>query len=123
MSDYKSTVVQKAAKELNELLGSVKDKRAVLRSPTLTALYDHIKTLPSGKARADFGKEVNQLKAELEQKIREATQPAEKLAPIDVTAPFDINIAPELRPSLLPAENGSRHPITTEIERIVDIFG
>jgi phenylalanyl-tRNA synthetase alpha chain len=42
------------------------------------------------------------------------------LAPIDVTSPMDIN-AP--MPTLLPAEQGTTHPLTQEIERIVEIFG
>jgi phenylalanyl-tRNA synthetase alpha chain len=70
--------------------------------------------------RASFGKEVNQLKQELETLISDSKdQDLAPKEPIDVTAPFDIN-AP--RPSLLPAELGSKHPLMTELEKILDIF-
>ncbi|MEX1059367.1 MAG: phenylalanine--tRNA ligase subunit alpha, partial [Candidatus Saccharimonadales bacterium] len=44
------------------------------------------------------------------------------VAPIDVTAPFDINVEPENRPKLLPTEYGGKHPLMTELEDTLDIF-
>jgi phenylalanyl-tRNA synthetase alpha chain len=94
-----------------------------LRDPALGALYERIKEQPAGEARAKFGKEVNALKTELDQMARASQQPAEsKLPPIDVTAPFDINIAPGDRPQLLPAENGTIHPLMAELQEVLDIF-
>lgn len=119
---FKNELISKTAIKLFSELDSAEDKRSVLRSPELSALYEHLKILPAGKPRADFGKEVNELKKLLEQKLREASEPKFKLAPIDVTAPFDINVPAELKPTLLPAENGSRHPLTTELEKIIAIF-
>src|SRR5689334_16451004 len=98
---YQSAEVAKAAKLLKAKLEKLEDKRAVLRSPELRALFDRLKTLPAGKARAEFGREVNQLKSELETMAREASQPkAKTLPPIDVTAPMDVNSA---KPGLLSA--------------------
>jgi phenylalanyl-tRNA synthetase alpha chain len=113
--------IDRAAKLLKERLKTLDDKRAVLRAPELAALYDELKLLPAGKARAEFGQQVNALRSELEQLVKQSNQPETKLTPIDVTAPFDVNSAPG--PGFLPAENASRHPITTEINRIIDIFG
>ena len=72
---YKHPEVAKAAKELGEKLQKLEDNRAILRAPELNALYDRIKILPAGKARAEFGKEVNALKAELEKLIKESLEP------------------------------------------------
>jgi phenylalanyl-tRNA synthetase alpha chain len=44
------------------------------------------------------------------------------LTPIDITAPFDINTSAEQRPKLLATEQGSQHPLTTELANILDIF-
>src|SRR3569833_1260746 len=120
--DYKSPEIVKASKELLKQLSEADDKRSVLRSPVLNALFDQLKTLPAGKARADFGKEVNALKAELQKKVREASQQTIEVKPIDVTAPFDINVPADQRPALLSAASGSRHPLSRELEKILDIF-
>lgn len=119
---YQDQQVRSVAEKLKAELESAEDKRAVLRSPELAALYEHLKTLPAGEARADFGKEVNALRAELEQLVREANQPRLDLDPIDVTAPFDMNAKDDDRPKLLPAENASRHPLSREQENILNIF-
>ncbi len=120
--EYKDREVAEAAKYLMSKFGGMEEKRAILRDPKLLALYERIKTVRP-EERAKFGKELNALKFELEQMVREATAgPAKKLPPIDVTAPFDMNVALENRPTLLPAENGSRHPLMTELEIILDIF-
>jgi phenylalanyl-tRNA synthetase alpha chain len=121
--EYKDAEVAKAAKLLHKKFESLEDKRAVLRAPELTGLYKRIKELPAGEARAKFGQEVNKLKTELEALVKQSQEPeAVKLAPIDVTAPFDTNIEPENRPGLLPAENGTKHPLMSELETVLDIF-
>lgn len=120
---YSNKEVQAVAKVLHEKLRKLDDKRAILRASELGALYKRIKTLPSGKARAEFGKEVNALKAELESLIKKSLAPRSlTLAPIDVTAPFDVNVKPENRPKLLMADNGTCHPLMTELAKILDIF-
>ncbi|HEX8763242.1 MAG TPA: phenylalanine--tRNA ligase subunit alpha, partial [Candidatus Saccharimonadales bacterium] len=80
-----------------------------------------IPTLPADQ-RAAFGKEINLIKQELEGLVAAHKEQAEALPPIDVTAPFDVNTAPSKQPTLLPSSHGSRHPLTTELEVILDIF-
>jgi len=93
----------------------------VLRGDALKNLYREIPTMPAEK-RGEFGQQVNALKQEIEAAIeaRQAVLTQVELAPIDVTAPFDVNAK---RPSLLPAENGTLHPLTQEMECISNIFG
>lgn len=119
---YQDEQVSAIAKKLKSQLDKSEDKRAILRSPELQALYDHLKTLPTGQPRAKFGAEVNALRAELEQLVSQASAPQAKLDPIDITAPFGVNVPPDQRPSLLSADQASRHPLMTEMQQIVDIF-
>jgi phenylalanyl-tRNA synthetase alpha chain len=117
--EYKNPEVKTAAAVLKKRLGTLDNKRAILRAPELTALYARLKTLPAGKPRADFGKEINSLKQELEKAAKAAASSKVRLEPIDVTAPMDINSAV---PSLRPAEEGSKHPLMAELESILEIF-
>lgn len=103
-----------------QLLSRLKDGASVisvLRSNELRSLFDELKTIPKDQ-RAEFGKEVNNLKKELES-YASAEGETISLAPIDVTAPFDVN--QEASNGLLPAEDASIHPITTEMQKILDI--
>ncbi len=120
--EYLDPDIAKAAKALRAKLGKLADKTAIMRAPELTALYERLKKLPPGQ-RAAFGKEVNALRAELESEAAASQAHGVELEPIDVTAPFDINTKPEARPGLLPAEDGSWHPISAELKIILDIFG
>lgn len=76
-------------------------------------------------ARAIFGKEANLLKRYIEEKIEQSKSSSIKTSkynkPIDVTAPFDINSDKTKRPRQL-NEKGSRHPLTIEMEKVIDIF-
>jgi len=111
--------------EVSELLHSrfeeLETKSDILKAPELGALYSEISSLPP-EVRANFGKEINQLKAELQQLLSEVQDQAEALPPIDVTAPFDINMPVTQRPQLLTADRGSKHPLMAEIETVSDIF-
>ncbi len=121
--EYKDPEIAKVAKTLRDKYKKLEDKRAILRTPEIGALYERIKTLPAGKVRAEFGREVNELKAELEQLVRKSrTSNIEHRTSIDVTAPFDVNTPLDERPQLLTADQGSRHPLTAEQEIILDIF-
>ncbi|HUO61998.1 MAG TPA: phenylalanine--tRNA ligase subunit alpha [Candidatus Bathyarchaeia archaeon] len=92
----------------------------VLRAPELRTLVDKIKNLPV-EERADAGRALNELKQALQTAVdeREAALLDQDVMPIDVTAPFDVN---RQLPSLLPTELGTKHPISVELERIIDIF-
>ncbi len=118
--DYKNEQVAAIAKKLLAKVDSLEDRRSVLRSPELAALYDHIKTLPAGAQRAEFGKEVNKLKQDLEALASQESKI--EITPIDITAPFDINVKETDRPNLFDADAGSKHPLMTELEMVVDIF-
>ena len=121
--EYKNAEISKAAKQLRQKFEKLEDKRAILRALELGALYDRIKSLPAGKARSEFGQEVNALKTELEELVRASLAPhPSTLTPIDVTAPFDINTPTDKHPSLLPAKDGTQHPLMQELQDVLDIF-
>lgn len=105
---------------LLEQFGSLETKSDILKSPLLKQLYAAIPNQAPEQRRA-FGKAVNALKTELEAMVNEAMSAEQdnERKPIDVTAPFDMNTA---RPELLPSSQGTIHPLTREIARIVDIF-
>lgn len=119
---YKNKQIAEVAKLLRARLDKLEDKRAVLRAPELRSLYAQIGSLPVGE-RATFGQEINQLKAELEELVNAEQDEAEKLSPIDVTAPFDVNTPAAKRSHLLSTEQGSRHPLMTELDKVIEIFG
>lgn len=107
----------------SELLARVaasENPSEVLKAHELKELYAHLPTLPP-EQRADFGRRVNELKVAVEQAIETRKQElaAVKLAPIDITAPFDANAT---MPETLPTKGGSQHPLTREMEVISDIF-
>lgn len=116
---YDNEQIAAAAASLETEFEQLVDKQAILRSKTLGSLYEALRTLPNDQ-RASFGKELNTLKSELQTKVEAAKDIETVLSPIDVTSPMDAN-AP--LPSFLPSEQGSTHPLTQEIERIVEIFG
>jgi phenylalanyl-tRNA synthetase alpha chain len=118
---YQNPRVVAVAEALKSRLSELQDKSEVLKAVELRALYTEIPTLPA-EERGAFGKELNQLKAELEQLVAEHQEQAETLPPIDVLAPFDINVSADKRPHLLTADAGSRHPLTTELQNVLDIF-
>src|SRR3989344_3650538 len=119
---YKNSGVEEVANVLKERLAEMEDKSLVLRASELKGLYSQIPTLPEDQ-RAAFGKEINDLKAELEQLVAQHQEASEVVEPIDVTAPFDINTPTDRRPRLLTSDNGSQHPLMTELETVLDIFG
>lgn len=118
--DYQNPQIAKAASLLKERLSRLEDKRAILRAVELKALSDAIPALPQ-EERAAYGRELNSLKREL-QELATETGGEEVLPPIDVTAPFDVNVPFDARPVLPGPETGSRHPLMTELDKILDIF-
>ncbi len=96
------------------------EPREALKRSGLKALYATIGTLPASE-RGVFGQQLNQLKAELEQAVaqRESALEAADIAPIDLTAPWDVNAG---HVELLPTRQGTLHPLMQEIRRLSDIF-
>ena len=80
--------------------------------------YGKMKTIPREERKA-FGVELNRKKQELLLKIKQAEEAAEEaeVESLDITAPFDIN-ATESSVN----KNGSKHPLMTELDHIVDIY-
>jgi len=118
---YTNQQIAQAAEVLRKRFEELEDKSQILKAVEIRALFDQIKTLPP-EERGVFGKEVNELKQEVEGWLNGAAESAEELAPIDVTAPFDINTPADKRPRLLPTELGSKHPLMSELDKILDIF-
>lgn len=120
--DYQNPQITETAELLKSRLAELSNKAEILRAVELKALYDQLKTLPPEK-KAAFGQEVNALRQELQQLVDQSTDDeVEKLPPIDVTAPFDTNVSAEKRPALLPTVAGSKHPLMSELQIVLDIF-
>ncbi len=119
--NYQNPQIASVADMLKERLSSTDEPRSVLRAPELRALFEELKTLPT-ETKALFGKELNLLKTELTALITDKIEEVTPVAPIDVTAPFDVNTPFAQRPRLLPAEQGSIHPLMREFRTILDIF-
>lgn len=86
----------------------------------LNAEYAKIKDLPADQ-RADFGKELNIKKQQLNAEIAAAEAAAEQedVQPLDISAPCDIN---GQLPQFLTADFGSKHPLMTELDRVIAIY-
>jgi phenylalanyl-tRNA synthetase alpha chain len=119
--EYKNPKIKEVAELLMSEKCIAKDGKAVLRAPELGALFGEISSLPIDQ-RASFGQEVNKLRGELEKLVNESQDGAKKLTPVDVTAPFDKNVEESKRPDLLRSSVGSKHPLMTELDTILDIF-
>lgn len=121
--EYQYDRIADTATQLIARAEQLSTPRDVLKAVELKALYEEIKTLAPAE-RAQFGKEVNMLKQQLEATVanRERTAESADVAHIDVTAPFDSNVAPVDRPAPLPVNQGSRHPLTQELEAVLDIY-
>ena len=112
--------VEGVKQSLLETVASSDTPRDVLKAPEIRELYSVIGTLPA-EERGTFGKQVNEVKVLVEAAVeaREAELESADVVSIDVTAPWDVNAQ---APQLLPTENGTQHPLTKEIDVVVDIF-
>jgi phenylalanyl-tRNA synthetase alpha chain len=96
------------------------EPRSILKADEIKQLYTVIPTLDPTE-RGSYGKAVNDLKLALESAVvdRESELEDSTIKPLDVTAPWDIN---STAPQLLPTDHGTQHPLTLELEAVVDIF-
>lgn len=117
----KSASIEAVTKKLIQRVQKGEPPQQVLKSTELRALYAEIPLLPE-KERAAFGKSINDAKNAVLAAAEEVGAVQESLPPIDVTAPFDANVAPERRPKIGISTDGSAHPITTEMRKMLDIF-
>ena len=107
----------------NDLLARITKSltpREILKVPELKQLMAAITSLPV-EQRGMYGKSVNELKQVLEAAIiaREAELDNAIVESIDVTAPWDVN---GKQSQMLPTEYGTQHPLTLELENVIDIF-
>jgi phenylalanyl-tRNA synthetase alpha chain len=109
--------------ELLAKFESLETKRDVLKAPELRGLFGRMKGLPADQ-RPAYGQAINDLRSELEAMVQHAEedQAAAQVTPIDVTAPYDISVPAGKRPKLLSTKYGSRHPLMTELDKVLDIF-
>lgn len=114
------TNIEEVRPKLLDRIAASDHPRDVLKAPEIRDLYAVLPTLEASE-RGNYGKAVNALKIELEAAValKEAELEEGTIVPIDVTAPWDIN---GVAPVLIATENGTQHPLTTELENVVDIF-
>ena len=114
------TNIDEVREALLARIAATDDPRAVLRAPELKQLYAVLPTLPP-EERGVYGKAVNELKQALDAAVtdRDAMLESAKIAPLDVTAPWDINAS---APALLSTIQGSIHPLMQEVHRLSGIF-
>jgi phenylalanyl-tRNA synthetase alpha chain len=112
--------VEGVKQSLLERIASSESPKEVLKAPEFRELYGAIGSLPP-EERGAFGKQVNELKIAVEAAIetRENELESADVQAIDITAPWNMN---ESAPRLLPTENGTQHPLTKELDAVVDIF-
>jgi phenylalanyl-tRNA synthetase alpha chain len=117
MSTYN---IEGVKQSLLERIASSESPKEVLKAPEIRELYGVIGSLPP-EERGTFGKQVNEVKLAVEAAIeaRENELESADVEPIDVTAPWDVNAT---APAPLPAKDGTQHPLTKELEVVVDIF-
>jgi len=118
---YQNQKIADTAELLKQRFIDLPDKTEIVKAIELKALYEELKTLPA-EQRGSFGKEINQLKEELIKLVADHADKSEELPSIDITAPFDVNVAATKRPSLLTSDQGSRHPLMRELQIFRDIF-
>jgi Phenylalanyl-tRNA synthetase alpha subunit len=112
--------VEGVKQSLLEKVASSDSPREILKATEIREMYGLIGSLPP-EERGAFGKQVNEVKVALEAAVeaRENELESADVTPIDITAPWDVNTA---KPGLLPTQNGTQHPLTKELEEVVDIF-
>lgn len=120
MEKYTSQIAA-TADRLQSKLQSLENKNDILKDPELKALFDMLKSVPQ-EDRPVIGRMVNEVRQKLLEQVRQSITEVEETVVIDPTAPFDNNVHPNDRPRLFGYEQGSRHPLTVELERALDIF-
>lgn len=115
--------IDTARSELLKQFETLESKRDILKASELRELYGRMRDL-SADERPAYGQAINKLREELESKAiaAEAAEAAASVTPIDVTAPFDMNVPAAQRPHTLKASVGSVHPLMRELEQVLDIF-
>ena len=82
--------------------------------------YSKIKDIPTEK-RAEFGRTLNEKKQKIAAEIEalENEAESESVVALDITAPCAPNSS---MPEFLTADQGSKHPLMTELDRVISIY-
>ena len=110
-----------AYKTLLEEFEGLVTKSDISKSKVFNGLYAELKTM-SPEERPAFGKNINLLKQEFDRLVHQSKTQNQEVSPIDISAPRDNNLSLADLPVFLPVDQGSRHPLTTEIKKITGIF-
>lgn len=115
--------INAARTQLKKDFENLEDKRAIVRSPVIKSLFSAIKDVPA-EERGAYGQAVNSLKLEVQSWVDALEQDGsdDDIRPIDITAPWDINVPSDKMPRFLPGAQGSQHPLITEIQTISSIY-
>jgi phenylalanyl-tRNA synthetase alpha chain len=112
--------VQGVLQSLLQQVAESETPREVLKAPQFKEMYATIATLPP-EERGAFGRQVNEVKVAVETAVEarlESLDAADVVA-LDVTAPWSAN---GKKPTLLPTEQGTQHPLIKELDTVIDIF-
>lgn len=110
-------------KDIQDLTYSELKERYLGKKGFVTEALKEISSIPIDE-KPTYGKEVNTLKAFVEENIsksREQSREYTSKSKIDPSAPFDINEDSEVYNEML-SLGGSKHPLTKEVERLLSIF-
>jgi phenylalanyl-tRNA synthetase alpha chain len=112
--------VQGVLQSLLQQVAESEAPREVLKAPQFKEMYATIATLPP-EERGAFGRQVNEVKVAVETAVeaRLDSMEAADIIALDVTAPWSAN---GTKPSLLPTEQGTQHPLIKELDTVIDIF-
>ncbi|RKW02164.1 MAG: hypothetical protein D8B37_00105, partial [Candidatus Saccharimonas sp.] len=117
--------IQQIRNELLAELQALENPSDILKSPKIKELYKIIPTLPN-EQKGEFGAKVNDLKNEIQAEVSKKLEEKEnaEVEEIDISAPFAESSRDKIsqKPQLLSAENGSKHPLQKELEKVVDIY-
>ncbi|HET8991633.1 MAG TPA: phenylalanine--tRNA ligase subunit alpha [Candidatus Saccharimonadales bacterium] len=118
--NFQNPQVNDTAQLLKKRFAETKDPASVLKSIELKTLFDQIKLTPA-EERASFGQQVNALRQELSDLVNSDNN-SEDVEGLDITAPFDINPTKVGLPTLFSSDQGTLHPLTSELNTVLDIF-
>jgi phenylalanyl-tRNA synthetase alpha chain len=121
MKDLK--ILKKDIKQDLESLNFEEIKNKYLSNKgVLRKYFAELSNIPNNE-KAEYGKELNSIKNDLEKRIEQYTEEdiIKKAKRIDPTAPFDTNTKDDKKPRILDLE-GSSHMLAKELERFIDIF-
>ena len=106
-----SVVEKKTSDKIAELKAALK---------ALNQEYSKMKDIPA-EERGDFGRKLNEKKQKIMAEIAAAEEAAleQDVQSLDITAPCAVN---GQLPKFLTADEGSQHPLMTELDRVISIY-